>query len=160
MSRGLAIWVAVLAILAGAVFGVCLDRMVFDPRLRHFMRPGMHQQFMTRMQHDLALTPAQVPQVDSILKVQESRMERLRTEIAGRVGATQDTFMTAMSHVLTPEQMDKFKKMGPPRRHGFGRLFGGHHDRDHGRGPGGDDHGPGHAEPDRDDSVAPPPPPK
>jgi len=143
------LWLVVLTILAGTVVGVCLDRMVLDPRFHRGMRARMRQEFMDRIHKELALSSAQTVQVDSILKVQEKRMERLRGEIGERVKATQDTFMTDMGGVLTPEQMTKLKQMAPPNRRGFGRMFGGRRDHDQAHGPG---PGPG------DDN--PPPPPK
>jgi hypothetical protein len=156
MSRTLefrtAIWLILLSILAGLVLGAMLDRLAFEYHFRHRMHGRMEQHLLVRLQKDLALTPVQQAQVDSVLRQQGNRIERLRGEVEHLFAARQDSFETELAKVLTPAQLQKLHRMIPGRPPGmlpFGLWPGGPH---RGDGPRGEGHpGDGHS--------GPPPPP-
>lgn len=124
-SRGpwLAALVLVLAVLAGGLGGVALDRLVLLPSMGWGhgweagpgRRPPREREFRTRFNRELGLSPAQQQRVDSIM---ERRGRELRA-VRGRVQPQLDSIISrtrlALDSVLTPEQRQKVAEMR--RRH-------------------------------------------
>jgi hypothetical protein len=150
MHLGSAILLMVLAVLVGLVCGVVADRLALEYHFARRARGHMESHLMDRLQKDLALSPAQRAQVDSVFREQGVRIDRLRNEVDHLFVARQDSFEMELAKVLTPAQLQKLHHMiprrppgflrglaprGPFRGPGVGRGPGDDHDRD--RPPGG-----------------------
>ncbi len=122
-GRWLATLVLVLAVLAGGLGGVVLDRLVLLPAMGRghswevgaVRRQPRDREFRTRFSRELGLSPAQEQRVDSIM---ERRGRELRA-VRGRVQPQLDSIISrtrlALDSVLTPEQRQKAAEMR--RRH-------------------------------------------
>ena len=139
----LAALVLLLAVFAGGVGGVLLDRLVLLPELGRgsgFRQgPGghspSHREFRNRFARELGLSAEQQKQIDSIMDRQVRELRAVR----GRVQPDVDTIVRrtrrALDSVLTPEQREKAAEL---RRR---------HPRRPGPSPGGGPDGPGEPPP-------------
>jgi hypothetical protein len=124
----------------GLVLGAMLDRLAFEYHFRHRMHGRMEQHVLDRLQRDLSLTPVQHAQVDSLLRQQGNRIERLRGEVEHLFAARQDSFENELAKVLTPAQLQKLHRMIPRRPPGMLPFGLGPRGPRPGGGPPGDGH--------------------
>ena len=128
-SRTLAVLVLVLAVLAGGLAGVVVDRLVL---LRHgFGRPPHIDpaNFRDRFAREVGLTPAQQTRVDSITARRFAELRGIREQVRPRVDSVLSRMRSEIDSVLTPEQRQRAIELRA-RAHGPG----GRRERDRGRG--------------------------
>jgi hypothetical protein len=149
--RTLAALVLVLAVVAGGLAGVVLDRLVLLPHA--FGRPPRigPANFRDRFAHAVGLTSAQQERVDSITRRRFAELRGIREQVRPRVDSVLARMRSEIDSVLTPEQRRRAIELRA-RDHGPG----GRRKRDHVSGlggwrPGG---GPGEAAP---PDMGPPP---
>ena len=136
-SRIVALLVLFLAVVAGGLAGVALDRAVLlplhmGPRPPHGPPPGgppgppdprREREFRDHMTEELGLSADQRTRIDSILDRQGRELQAIREEVGPRLEAIGERTRRAMDSVLTLEQREKMQAMvrrGPPGHHGRG----------------------------------------
>ena len=130
----------VVLLLAGALVGVLLDHVMMEHRFHHFGGPPSRSHMLDRLQRELELTPAQRAEVDSIFRVHEQGVLAMRTQVRALFDSSRASLHAALKGVLTPAQLEKFRRLelrAGPGWGGFGR-----HGHGHGHGRDGGDHPP------------------
>lgn len=139
--RLVAFLVLLLAVVAGGLAGLALDRTVLlphhmGPHPSHGPPPGgppgppdprREREFRDHMTEELGLSPEQRTRIDSILDRQGRELQAIREEVGPKLDAIGERTRHAMDSVLTPEQRQKMQAMirrGPPGRHGRGHPPG------------------------------------
>jgi Spy/CpxP family protein refolding chaperone len=138
-ARGLAILVLLLAVLAGGLAGIALDRTVLLPRrigprpphagaLGRPREPRMprdramlERRFRERMARELGLTDAQRVRIDSVLDRQNRDVRAIRAEAEPKLDSIRARTRREMDAILTAEQRERMREMG---RRGRGRRGG------------------------------------
>lgn len=113
MTSGSRIRVAVLLLLtflAGAAAGMAGDRLWGSPD-GHGDRRHREEAALQRLDDELQLTPEQRSQVETILEHHRQAMKRLWEQIRPQFTARLDSVRTEIEGVLTPEQIEKYRKM-------------------------------------------------
>jgi Spy/CpxP family protein refolding chaperone len=115
--------VLLLAILAGGVAGVALDRLVLLPRMFH--RPGLEhgmrrshprdREFRNRFAREVGLTPEQQRRVDSIMDRQGRELRAVRGQVQPELDSIIQRTRRELDSVLTPDQRQKAAEIR--RRH-------------------------------------------
>jgi Spy/CpxP family protein refolding chaperone len=124
-SRGpwLAALVLLLAVLAGGLGGVVLDRLVLLPGmgLGHGWehgpgrRPPRDREFRTRFARELGLSRAQQQRIDSIMERQGRELRAIRGQVQPQLDSIISRTRVALDSVLTPEQRQEAAEIR--RRH-------------------------------------------
>jgi Spy/CpxP family protein refolding chaperone len=119
----LAILVVVIAVLAGALAGVALDRLILLP---HAHRDGWHghaglrggmggrprdREFRHRFARELGLSAEQQIRIDSIMDRQGRELRAIRTQVQPQLDSIVTGTRRALDSVLTPEQRKKAEEM-------------------------------------------------
>ena len=115
--------VVLLALLAGGVAGVALDRLVllpgraWRPDGEHGpgRRPPRDREFRTRFAREVGLTPEQRQRVDSIMERQWRELRAVRRQVQPQLDSIIGSTRRALDSVLTPEQRKKAEQIR--RRH-------------------------------------------
>ena len=130
--RTLAALVLVLAVVAGGLAGLALDRLVLLPHA--FGRPARpdHASFRDRFAQAVGLTAAQQERVDSITTRRFGELRAIREQVRPRVDSVLARMRSEIDSVLTPEQRQRASEL---RARDHGR--GGRRERDRGPGVGG-----------------------
>ncbi len=101
----------VLVFLAGAATGLFAGawhaRRAFSERHGRMMGERMR----THLEEALDLTPAQLQEVDPILRDMTQRLQTIRAETGQRVAQTMEESHRELARHLTPEQMEKLEEM-------------------------------------------------
>jgi Spy/CpxP family protein refolding chaperone len=114
--------VLLLAVLAGGLAGVALDRLVLLPRMFH--RPGFEhgmrppprdREFRNRFAREVGLTPEQQSRVDSIMDRQGRELRAVRGQVQPQLDSIIQRTRRELDAVLTPEQRQKAAEIR--RRH-------------------------------------------
>jgi hypothetical protein len=115
--------VLLLAILAGGIAGVALDRLVLLPRMFH--RPGFEhgmrrppprdRDFRNRFAREVGLTPEQQRRVDSIMDRQGWELRVVRGRVQPELDSIIQRTRRELDSVLTPDQRQKASEIR--RRH-------------------------------------------
>jgi hypothetical protein len=119
-SRMLAAIVILLVGLAGIAIGAAIDRAVEHRRMMSYFvggktpkgpPPEARRWVLSRLQHELELTPTQREQVDSVLARREADVRALMAEVRPRFEAISERTRRDIQTALTPEQQERFKEM-------------------------------------------------
>jgi Spy/CpxP family protein refolding chaperone len=115
--------VLLLAILAGGLAGIALDRLVLLPRMIH--RPGFEhgmrrspprdREFRSRFAREVGLTPQQQIRIDSIMDRQGREVRAVRGQVQPQLDSIIQRTRREVDAVLTPEQRQKAAEIR--RRH-------------------------------------------
>jgi hypothetical protein len=120
--------VLLLAILAGGLAGIALDRLVLLPRMFH--RAGFEQgmrrlpprdrEFRNRFAREVGLTPQQQIRIDSIMDRQGRELRAVRGQAQPQLDSIIQRTRRELDAVLTPDQRQKAAEIRrrPPRRRG------------------------------------------
>jgi Spy/CpxP family protein refolding chaperone len=122
---GMAALVLVVALVAGLMIGVMIDRTVLLPRMHgHFGydRHGPHgpprdREFRERFARELELTPEQQIRIDSIMDRQGLELRAVRGQVQPQLDSIITRTRRSLDSVLTPEQRKKaeaIRKRHPP----------------------------------------------
>ena len=107
---------------SGIALGAALERFIFHRRMSHAFLGGHrhHEPPLAARAHmvrwltsELKLSEAQQSQVDSILTRQDSSLHALMQEIRPHFDALADSAHQHIEMVLTPEQRERFRALGP-----------------------------------------------
>ena len=119
--------VLLLAVLAGGVAGIALDRLVLLPRLyRPGRELGMHRspprdrEFRNRFAREVGLTEEQQQRVDSIMDRQGRELRAVRGQVQPQLDSIIRRTRRELDAVLTPDQRQKAEEIrrGHSRRRG------------------------------------------
>jgi hypothetical protein len=140
------------SLVLGALLGAFADSAVHRQRfarLRVLHEPGG---FSSIVERQVRPSPQQRESLGPILQRYEPRFGAMRQRHEGEMKALIDSLNIELTAVLTPQQMERLRRRGPPPGPGFGNG-GRRHD-----GPPEFPPGPGSDHQDRAPSVPPPPP--
>ena len=117
-GRLLAMLVLLLAILAGGLAGIALDRHVLLPRRFHGAPPhmmGRHpprdREFRNRFARELGVTAAQQQRIDSIMDRQGQELRAVRRTVQPQLDSIISRTRRQLDSVLTPEQRKKAEEI-------------------------------------------------
>jgi hypothetical protein len=102
--------VLVFVFLLGMIAALGLQRVVMGMMFPPHQHGRMREMFIKRLEHDLNLSPAQVPVVDTLLRAQETRIQRVRGQMDALMKQSMDSLDTDLSKVLTPEQLKRMRE--------------------------------------------------
>lgn len=102
--------VLVLVFLLGMIAALGLQRVVVGMMFPRHPGAQRREMFIKRLEHDLNLTPAQVPVVDTLLRAQETRIQRVRGQMDSLMKQSMDSLDTDLSKVLTPDQLKHMRE--------------------------------------------------
>jgi Spy/CpxP family protein refolding chaperone len=139
MPRGrlLALLVLMVAVLAGGVGGIALDRSILLPRMHGGLHdpgkphrgPPRDHDFRDRFAREVGLTPEQQTRIDSIMDRQGRELRAVRGRVQPQLDSIIARTRQAFDSVLTPEQRQKAeairKRHPPPPGPPPGEFFGG-----------------------------------
>jgi Spy/CpxP family protein refolding chaperone len=123
----LALMVVVIAVLAGAVAGIAVDRLILLPHSHREAwhggaglhggpgRPPRDREFRNRFARELGLSSQQRISIDSIMDRQGRELRGVRREVQPRLDSIVSRTRAALDSVLTPEQRKKAEAIR--RRH-------------------------------------------
>ena len=126
----LAALVLLLAVLAGGLGGILLDRLVLLPGMgrpgwEHGQgrRPPRDREFRTRFARELGLSAAQQQRIDSIMERQGRELRAIRSRVQPQLDSIISRTRLELDSVLTPEQRQKAAEIRRrhPRPHRPGR---------------------------------------
>jgi Spy/CpxP family protein refolding chaperone len=117
--------VLLVAVLAGAIVGVAIDRTLLQPRMHGrfgFDWHGPHgpprdREFRDRFARELGLTPEQQIRIDSIMDRQGLELRAVRGQVQPKLDSIISGTRRSLDSVLTPEQRkkaDTIRKRHPP----------------------------------------------
>ncbi len=107
---------------SGIVLGAALDRFLIHRRILHGFLGGrgpheppleMRTHLVRWLSHKLDLTDAQQTQVDSILARQDSTLHLLMADMRPRFEGLASETHSKIEAVLTPDQRERFRSLGP-----------------------------------------------
>jgi hypothetical protein len=101
----------VLVFLAGLAGGIFLDRSVIRHRSPLPRRPGSPFPSLDMMARELGLSAEQQARIKDIFERNEERFKKLRGDIHQRLDEIRTNLENEINSVLTPGQIEKFKKM-------------------------------------------------
>ena len=117
-ARAMAAVVVGVALIAGILVGIGLDRAFFRPHRAIFaMVRGHHvsnevvQQRRAEFARQLHLTPDQQARIDTIMMRRMSALDSIQRETRPRVRALIGATRAQIDSVLTPEQRDRFRSL-------------------------------------------------
>jgi Spy/CpxP family protein refolding chaperone len=120
----LAVLVLVIAVLAGGIAGVALDRLFLLPPMGRDHGPGgphgrppRDRDFRDRFAREVGLTPEQQVRIDSIMDRQGRELRGVRGQVQPQLDSIISRTRRAFDSVLTPEQREKaeaIRKRHPP----------------------------------------------
>jgi Spy/CpxP family protein refolding chaperone len=110
----LAVLVLVIAVLAGGIAGVAVDRVLLLPPMgwdhgpgRPHGRPPRDRDFRDRFAREVGLTPEQKVRIDSIMDRQGRELRAVRGQVQPQLDSIISRTRRAFDSVLTPEQRKK-----------------------------------------------------
>jgi hypothetical protein len=110
----LAILVVVIAVLAGGIAGVAVDRLLLLPQMPrgHGLgaphgRPPRDREFRDRFAREVGLSPDQQTTIDSIMDRQGQELRAVRGQVQPQLDSIIARTRRALDSVLTPEQRKK-----------------------------------------------------
>ena len=106
----LAVLVLVVAVLAGGIAGVAVDRLVLLPHMHHgpwHGGPPRDREFRHRFAKEVGLTPDQQTSIDSIMDRQGRELRAVRGQVQPQLDSIITRTRRALDSVLTPEQRKK-----------------------------------------------------
>ena len=124
-SNAKAAIIVVVAFVAGLFVGVAGDRLVLFRTGRLFPRRATDaaaSRLVSRLDHDLNLSPAQHAQVQKIVDAHHARITNVYNNVRPQVHSEIEAANREIENVLTPEQRTKFRDMrarAESRRHHF-----------------------------------------
>jgi Spy/CpxP family protein refolding chaperone len=132
----LAVLVLVIAVLAGGIAGVAVDRLLLLPTMGPdhgrggpHGRPPRDRDFRDRFAREVGLTPEQQIRIDSIMDRQGRELRAVRGQVQPQLDSIVGRTRRAFDSVLTPEQRKKAeavrKRHPPPPGPPPGELPGG-----------------------------------
>ena len=124
--RLLAATVLLLVAIAGGLAGIALDRAVLlparfghgygggPPGARRPLEPDRRSR--DRFAHQLGLSDSQRVRIDSLMDRQLQQIRAVRAQVHPRFDSIVTQTRREIDAILTPEQREKAKKLGPPPR--------------------------------------------
>lgn len=139
MKRGTAVVLLAVAFLLGAIVGGLSSELLHLRRLaawHHGVEGAPDFGYLVRrLDRRLDLTPEQEREVAGIVERARDELWELRREVAPRIHGRMEEARAEIETILTAEQREELRRMGPPLlpsgHHRFGRPGG----PDHRRGP-------------------------